>query len=274
MTSTPSPSHHLFSRITVRRDGLDPAHLFDLMHGNAYREHALLWRLFPGEGRPRDFVFRAERDPRGLPQYYVVSKREPRPVAGALHVDIHPRPYPPDLETGMRLHFRLRANPTTATREELGSEALAQYNARRAAMSEKPPKSHHGRREFHDVIMAAKKACGHVKGWKPSRSQRDEFDRLVDQAARAWLLDRLPRWGLTICERGDYWSDDPGPALRWDAYYQHRLPRGGGMLQFSSIDYEGEVQVFDPNLLRQALVQGVGRAKAFGCGLLLVRPVV
>lgn len=122
--------------------------------------------------------------------------------------------------------------------------------------------------------MAAKKACGHVKGWKPSRSQRDEFDRLVDQAARAWLLDRLPRWGLTICERGDYWSDDPGPALRWDAYYQHRLPRGGGMLQFSSIDYEGEVQVFDPNLLRQALVQGVGRAKAFGCGLLLVRPVV
>lgn len=117
----------------------------------------------------------------------------------------------------------------------------------------------HCRREFHDVIMAAKKACGHVKGWKPSRSQRDEFDRLVDQAARAWLLDRLPRWGLTIC---------------WDAYYQHRLPRGGGMLQFSSIDYEGEVQVFDPSLLRQALVQGVGRAKAFGCGLLLVRPVV
>lgn len=273
MTSTLPLSRHLFSRVTVRRSGMNPAHLFELMHGNAYREHALLWRLFPGDAAPRDFVFRAERGPGGMPLYYLVSQREPRPVTGALDVEIHPRPYPPDFEVGMRLHFRLRANPTVATREALGTEALAQYNVRRTATGARSPKTHHGRREFHDVIMAAKKACGHTKGWKPSPAQRDECDRQVNQAACAWLLDRLPRWGLRICARGDYWSEEPGPALRWDFYQQHRLPRAQGELQFSSIDYEGEVQVDDSVLLRQALVQGVGRAKAFGCGLLLVRPI-
>ncbi|WP_407081634.1 type I-E CRISPR-associated protein Cas6/Cse3/CasE [Methylomonas montana] len=34
------------------------------------------------------------------------------------------------------------------------------------------------------------------------------------------------------------------------------------------------MQITDPEKFRQALFQGIGRSKAFGCGLLMVRRVV
>ena len=44
-------------------------------------------------------------------------------------------------------------------------------------------------------------------------------------------------------------------------------------IQFSSLDYQGVAEVVDPEALRKALFEGVGHAKSFGCGLLLVRPL-
>jgi CRISPR system Cascade subunit CasE len=37
--------------------------------------------------------------------------------------------------------------------------------------------------------------------------------------------------------------------------------------------YDGILTVTDPALLRRALCHGVGRAKAYGCGLLTLAPV-
>ena len=60
--------------------------------------------------------------------------------------------------------------------------------------------------------------------------------------------------------------------LRIDAYRQHRISRGdAGRITLSSVDLSGTLEVTDPNLFVSALVKGVGRGKAFGCGLLLVR---
>ncbi|MGY6275374.1 type I-E CRISPR-associated protein Cas6/Cse3/CasE [Methylomonas sp. MgM2] len=40
---------------------------------------------------------------------------------------------------------------------------------------------------------------------------------------------------------------------------------------FSSVDFCGELQITDPEKFRQTLFNGLGRAKAFGCGLLMVK---
>ncbi len=43
-------------------------------------------------------------------------------------------------------------------------------------------------------------------------------------------------------------------------------------IALSTLDFEGQLQVTDPDhFLRNGLPAGIGPAKAFGCGLLLVR---
>lgn len=262
-----------FSRVTVQPRGLAGADLSALMQGAAYEEHRLLWRLFPGDGAPRDFVFRAERPPEGLPRYYVVSARPPVAVPGLLDVQAYGGVYPPQLAAGTQLSIQLRANPTAARSLPMTPEALATYNQRRAA-EDKPARPQRQRRVFDDVVMSAKKALGHQPGWKPDAAQLQQIAHATDQAARGWLLEHLPSWGLRAIEREDDWTGERRPAVQWDRYEQHRLSRKDGWLRFSTIDYQADVEVVDPQRVQQALCQGVGRAKAFGCGLLLVRPAV
>lgn len=265
------PTHH-FSRVTLHPQGLSAADLSTLMQGHAYEEHRLLWRLFPGDGAARDFLFRAERQPEGLPRYYVVSARAPVPVPGLLELQTHPAVYPPAVAVGTRLSLQLRANPTVARALPLSAEALAAYNSRRQSAG-KPVRSARGRRVFDDVVMAAKKSLGHQPGWTPDATRLQEVEQAADQAARGWLLDHLPAWGLRVLLRQDEWTGETAPAIDWDRYEQHRLPRKQGLIGFSSIDYRAEVEVTDGDALQAALCRGVGRAKAFGCGLLLVAPL-
>ena len=41
----------------------------------------------------------------------------------------------------------------------------------------------------------------------------------------------------------------------------------------TSTAIEGKLKIVDPDRFKQALLQGIGSAKAFGCGLMLVRRV-
>lgn len=44
-------------------------------------------------------------------------------------------------------------------------------------------------------------------------------------------------------------------------------------ISLSTLDFEGELSVTDPGIFLSALFKGIGPAKAFGCGLMLVRRV-
>ncbi|MGL4892684.1 MAG: type I-E CRISPR-associated protein Cas6/Cse3/CasE, partial [Aeromonas veronii] len=57
------------------------------------------------------------------------------------------------------------------------------------------------------------------------------------------------------------------------SYRQHALHKPGrrDAIRFSSVDYEGLLEVTDPGRLVETLAHGIGRAKAFGCGLLMLR---
>ena len=59
--------------------------------------------------------------------------------------------------------------------------------------------------------------------------------------------------------------------LQVDAYEQSKASKRDHNIRFSAVDFSGELLVTNPELFQPALCNGLGHAKAFGCGLLLVR---
>lgn len=232
-----------FSLITPR-PGLERSAAHEWL-GSAYGEHQWLWRFFPAaEGTERDFLFR-RRDVDGLPRFYVVSRRHPVSNSDAWHVQS--RDYQPTLPLGARLSFELRANPVVT----------------RSRASET---------RRHDVVMDGKKCLLAERGlpnweaWTPDRTGKDGMPdprpplyELVQTTCTAWLDARAARHGFTL----------DASCLSVAAYQQHGGKRG--QLRFSTVDFAGDLIVTDAERFATTLATGIGRAKAFGCGLLLVR---
>lgn len=206
---------------------------------NAYEEHQWLWRFLPAPpGTARNFVYR-RRDADGLPRFYFVSGQVPTsPVPQWL---VQSRPYEPSLRAGDWLAFELRANPVVTVKNAQGKAAR------------------------HDVVMQAKtrllqeRQLRHWADW--TTPDRPPEQALVQRHCLAWLSARCDRLGIAL-------DDD---SVRVDGYTQHRGK--GGALRFSTVDFSGHLLVTDPMALRHALLHGIGHAKAFGCGLLLLRPI-
>ncbi|MDP1902145.1 MAG: type I-E CRISPR-associated protein Cas6/Cse3/CasE [Rubrivivax sp.] len=214
----------------------DAAH--EWTHG-AYQEHQWLWRFLPAPpGTPRSFLFR-RRDVEGLPRFYVVSDRAP--VAPSPHWQVQSRPYAPDLVSGEWLAFELRANPVVTTRNATGKAAR------------------------HDVVMQEKtrllkeRQLARWADWPAP--DRPAMPELVQRTCGAWLQARCERLGITLDKA----------ALSVEGYEQHRGKNGA--LRISTVDFSGILRVVDASALRLALYDGIGHAKAFGCGLLLIRRI-
>ena len=206
---------------------------------SAYLEHQWLWRFLPAPpGTVRNFLFR-RRDVDGLPRFYVVSDRPPQ--APSPHWQVQSKPYAPALATGDRVAFELRANPVVTTRNAAGKSAR------------------------HDVVMQEKtrllkeRRLAHWADWPTP--DRPALSDLVQRTCSQWLQVRCQRLGIALDE----------PTLNVEGYEQHRGKNGE--LRFSTVDFSGNLRVVDADALRQALTTGVGHAKAFGCGLLLIRPI-
>ncbi len=60
--------------------------------------------------------------------------------------------------------------------------------------------------------------------------------------------------------------------MRADGYHTWQK-HGAKSIKLSMLDLEGFLMVVDPKAFAEALYNGVGPAKGFGCGLLLVRRV-
>ena len=93
------------------------------------------------------------------------------------------------------------------------------------------------------------------------RAQRDD---VIQQVGRAWLERQGARAGFTLTEP---------TLLRVDGEDHRALPRDGRRepIRFSVLDFEGVLEVTEPALFVTGLANGFGRAKAFGCGLMLIR---
>jgi len=110
----------------------------------------------------------------------------------------------------------------------------------------------------HDVLMNAKRDAK-AEGLPPV-----DITQRMEVAAQEWfgMSERLTRWGISL----DYL-----PQI--DGYTQHKTLRKAGVISFSSVDLQGVLTIQDPDVFLTRLKTGFGRAKAFGCGLMLIRRV-
>lgn len=223
-----------FSRAELRKTAPRREEYWEIT-GNGHVGHRLVWSLFSDHpDRDRDFIYRWETDER-LPVLYTVSEREPRDEEGLF--DLRTKPYDPRLAEGQPLAFSLRANPVIKKRDE------------------------EGRQRVHDVVMNAK--------WEMKQSgEWDECDltqaQLVQQEGEKWLRDRAERHGFRLGD-GDVSAES-------HQKHQFKKPSNGRRVTFVTIDYRGRLTVDDPARFRETLFDGLGPTKAYGCGLLMVRP--
>ena len=224
-----------FSRIRLHpRAASEPG--FFARVADAYEAHSLVWDLFSdGPERERDFLYRQEAH-EGLPAFYTLSQRQPADRNGTWEVES--KEFSPRLRAGQRLGFMLRANPVRTSWDQTTNR-------------------HHR----HDVVMAAK--C-RLRETEPDRSRWPDEPTLIQEAGVAWLAQRAERCGFTFA---------PGN-VRADGYRQHvfKKTKVAKPIKISTIDYTGVLSVTNPELFFQALSAGIGPAKGFGCGMLLVRP--
>lgn len=203
---------------------------------DAYGEHQWLWKFFPApDGSPRDFLFRRS-DLGGAPRFYVLSRRQPEASGPAWRVQS--REFAPRLEVGDELQFDLRANPVVTI-------------------------SSNGKSKRHDVVMQEKKRLMQERGfvrWDDWRGDdKPGLYVLARDACSRWLIERGKRLGFEVDEQ----------SLSVNAYQRHFGKKES--LRFSTVDFSGTLTVVDPVVFTGALCGGIGHAKAFGCGLLLVR---
>ena len=152
--------------------------------------------------------------------------------------------FTPQLASGDRLGFALRANAVVA-RKGARTEEDKQGRAR-------------GKRV--DVVMDALHAV-------PTEQRPARRTELTDKAARAWLDEQGARSGFRVLSHAvkSYERIDVADRVR-----PGRRNRAG----LSVLDLEGALTVTDPEALVGKIARGFGSAKAFGCGLMLIRRAI
>ena len=164
--------------------------------------------------------------------FFVLSARKP--------VDNHnifefalPKRFEPDIRPGDALSFSLRANPVLRHRSD-GAQNAAK----------------------HDVVM------DRIHG-APAGERATRRPAAIREAGLSWLARQGELAGFGIGEH----------PVSVDGYRRVRIARPGGAkpMTFSSLDFSGALVVRDPETLIRKIASGFGSARAFGCGLLLVR---
>lgn len=77
-----------------------------------------------------------------------------------------------------------------------------------------------------------------------------------------WLIRRSDRCGFTLE------SEDGSLGAEIVQREKVRFQRQGGTVTISMATFEGVLRITDEVLFRTAMVEGIGRAKAYGCGLI------
>ncbi|RRD03642.1 type I-E CRISPR-associated protein Cas6/Cse3/CasE [Arachnia propionica] len=76
-----------------------------------------------------------------------------------------------------------------------------------------------------------------------------------------WLLSRAGELGIDF-------GNPESPDFLVTEHQSKRFRRGGGTVTIGTATFNGVLTITDPDKLRLALTQGIGRAKAYGCGLM------
>ena len=193
--------------------------------------HRLVWSLFADDSD-------APRDflwrDIGDGAFMALSVREPASDHPLL--EVASKPFAPVLTVGDRLTFDLHVNPTVDRRSGRDTRQRA------------------------DVVMDAIHAL-------PKGARAEARDAAVTTATRDWFATRAGEGGY----------DPDTLKIEPRGYRVQRIPRTGpdgrvqGPIHLGIVDLTGALTVTDPDAFTARLAKGFGRAKAFGCGLMLIR---
>jgi len=206
---------------------------FNLTKGNGYNVHRLVWGFFADTPERRRDFLYRHEMIDDGPTFYVVSERQPIDTTGMW--ELLAKEYHPKLIAGQPLSFTLRVNPICAKRDATE------------------------RQHRHDVVMEE-------KGKLKNQGKRINEAEIVQECGVQWLRTRCAGLGFNVNASG----------VRADGYRQHKLIKHNGnqAITFSTLDFNGILTVTNPDtFVAECLYKGIGPAKGFGCGLMLVRRV-
>lgn len=228
------------SRIQLRFNNLRPEMLKKWDSARPYASHQWLWQLFP-EQETRQFLFSR----RAARRFFMLSAIPPLTQHSLFLIET--KPFNPQLINGLELDFQLRANPVI---------------------------TRNGKRS--DVMMNAKYQA------KENDVAQERWWELQQQAAQTWLEKQGQQHGFRLLEpepddfaqwAGAEYSEMQAHCGCVEAYQQHRFVRNDQEkpIAFSSVDFSGTLCITDASLFEQALFSGLGKSKALGCGMLMVK---
>lgn len=219
---------------TIRlRRGISPREIVKLTGMSGYQVHQLVWKLFADNPDRRRDFIYRYEPLGGWPSFYTVSGRVPADDSGLW--EIQTKEYHPHLRAGQRLSFSLRANPVRTRHDEIGKQ------------------------QRHDVVMEQKLKLRNT-------GNKSDLPEIVQEQGYMWLEKRSASQGFHISAAG----------VRVDGYQQHKFYKGKGNkpVTISTLDFNGVITVSDPDVFtKNSLFGGIGPAKSFGCGLMLVKRI-
>lgn len=215
-------------------------------HLDPYQAHQLAWKAFPETPRntgARPFLF--SLDARG-PNHSLLVQSTRAPDWSFLDEEARvqtrsfdPERIPPDTP----LRFFLRANPTV------------------------------DRKGFHDG-KKRRVAVGINPELAFQRMGRPEDTPTKPEAIAAWRDAELRDWLVRQGARRGFAVENcaPGPIVaRRIVRTERGRPRGRAMT-FHEVEFTGTLRIIDPAAFEKTCREGLGRGRAFGYGLLMVRP--
>ncbi|NOQ14507.1 MAG: type I-E CRISPR-associated protein Cas6/Cse3/CasE [Methyloprofundus sp.] len=203
---------------------------------DAYFVHDLIWRLVSrSKSQKRDFLYRVEYDAYKNVEYLLLLATHIIPSTEAMEVVVSAL-YNPQISEGQFLRFKLRANPIIKRKEN-------------------------DKQKEYGLIIDAKHQL------KKNNLQCGEdysLDELVQEKGMNWLERKGQQHGFSVKN----WD----VAIGNDKEYTISSKEKKNFL-IRTLDFEGKLIVTDVDLFLKALKNGIGPAKAFGCGLLSIAKI-
>ena len=200
--------------------------------------HRLIWSLFPAGGWKRDFLWRATQ----RTEFLVLSRR--RPSYNELFEPLQVKTFAPNLDIGDRLRFTLRVNAT--------KHRIARRTGRGGPGS-------HRTDIVTDALLTLREQSRHV----------DERGRVPDTERRATEKAVATQWLARQGEKSGFAVE----SVDVESYRRRHLRRPGGQdATIGILNLTGIVRVTGVEGFTAQLQHGYGRSRAFGCGLMLIRP--
>lgn len=168
-----------------------------------------------------------------IPTIYILSENIPKSDHSLFNVE--PKNFSPILRVGDALQFSVRVNPIVARRVDGKARSTK-----------------------HDVVMNEKKK-------RNNEGQYDvQMQELISETVGNWISKRGEANGFSVELN----------SLIYSEYTQRRFykPKSTRPIHLSTVDISGILYVTDTNKFQSCLRLGLGSAKGFGCGLLMIKP--